>query len=181
MERPTKDKFEFDRFAWIRELAKIEQQMEESGVVDAHFAQDFERRLSLETHQLIQKIREEITEYATLFNEYKNSPVGRLKIYGIANTYVDFMLFRNGYKMVFSAKSPGVISIRFNFLAPSGNLVALPSGGIQATNGPAMEEILLEAKPGAFEAIHWFTQDQKVEKSEVAKYHFTLFVRESSR
>ena len=38
------------------------------------------------------------------------------EIYGIANTHADFMLFRNGFKLIFSLKEPGAVSVRFHYV-----------------------------------------------------------------
>src|SRR5690348_10330670 len=107
---------EMEKIAWIKELVNAEQQMEESGMVDMTYGYDAQRMLAHETLQFLLALKTEFVDSSSTFNELKPSPLGRIKIYGIAKTHADFMLFRNGYKMIFALKSPGEIVIRFNFI-----------------------------------------------------------------
>lgn len=172
-----------NRMNWIKDLVKAEEQMEESGVVDMSIGVDNERALAAETINFIQNLKNEMIEASNTFNELKSSPLGRIKIYGIAKTQADFMLFRNGYKMIFSIKQPGVLSIRFNFLGPnqymSPSPAMLPSANISAT--PLMEENLIIAKRGPFHDMQWTFQNQEIQLAAMIKYHFSLFIKESSK
>lgn len=169
-----------DRIGWIRELVKAEEQMEESGVVDmgTGFA-DTERTLVQESLNFLQQLKSEFIESATAFNELKASPLGRIKIYGIAKTHADFMLFRNGFKMIFSLKEPGQVSIRFNFIGPNYIPSQIPS--VANTAAPMMEEHVLEAKFGPFNDMSWTFQGQPVKMQAVVKHHLTLFIKESAK
>ena len=93
-----------EKISWIKELVKAEQQMEESGLVDMSFGFDTDRILVNETVQFLLALKTEFVDSSTSFNELKPSALGRIKIYGIAKTHADFMLFRNGFKMIFSLK-----------------------------------------------------------------------------
>ena len=53
-------------------------------------------------------------EAAAAFNQLKGSTLGQMRIYGISKTKADFMLFRNGYKLIFSMKQPGVITVSYS-------------------------------------------------------------------
>lgn len=165
---------------WIKDLVKAEQQLEESGIIDVHFSQDQERTLSHSTIDCLNLMKTQIIEACTIFNEMKSSPIGRIKIYNVANTASDFMLFRNGYKMVFSAKQAGIISIRFNFISTSTGSSAIPS--VTQTNIPQMiEENILEAKIGAFNEVQWTHQKQSIKLDTVVRFHFSMFARESTK
>jgi hypothetical protein len=168
-----------DRIGWIRELVKAEEQMEESGIVDMGTGIDTERTLVQETLNYLQTLKTEFIESATAFNELKASPLGRIKIYGIAKTHADFMLFRNGFKMIFSMKAPGQISIRFNFIGPNYIPSQIPS--VHNTAAPMMEEHLLEAKFGPFQELQWTFENQPVRTQAVVKHHLTLFIKESAK
>lgn len=174
------DRFQ-DRIGWIRELVKAEEQMEESGLVDMGTAGavDTERILVQESLTYLQQLKSEFIESATAFNELKASPLGRIKIYGIAKTHADFMLFRNGFKMIFSLKAPGQISIRFNFIGPNYIPSQIPS--VANTAAPMMEEHVLEAKFGPFNDLQWTFQGQPVKTQAVVKHHLTLFIKESAK
>ncbi len=168
-----------DRIGWIRELVRAEEQMEESGIVDMGTGQDTERALVQETLSYLQAMKSEFIESATAFNELKASPLGRIKIYGIAKTHADFMLFRNGFKMIFSLKAAGQISIRFNFIGPNYIPSQIPS--VHNTSAPMMEEHVLEAKFGPFMDLQWTFQNQPVHMAAVVKHHLTLFIKESAK
>ena len=116
-----------DRIGWIRDLVRSEEQMEESGLVDMGTGLGDSQNLTMDSHQYLQALKTEFIEAASAFNELKNSPLGRVKIYGIAKTFADFMLFRNGFKMIFTLKEPGIVSIKFNFIGPNYNPGQTPS------------------------------------------------------
>jgi hypothetical protein len=168
-----------DRLSWIRDLVRAEEAMEDVGVVEIGNKADTERLLIQETLQYLQTLKNDFVDASSAFNEMKSSPLGRIKIYGIAKTHADFMLFRNGFKMIFSLKAPGQISIRFNFIGPNYIPAQIPSSQQSAT--PMMEEHVLEAKVGAFDEIQWTFQKQPIKSSYVVRYHLSLFIRESAK
>lgn len=172
---------------WIKELVRSEEHLEESGVVDLSLGLDSERVLAQEASSLLTKLKEEFIEASNAFNELKASPLGRIKIYGIAKTQADFMLFRNGFKMIFYYKAAGVIGIRHHFLGTTYNppnlsqmsAPAAPSSGAGAI--AAVEEVLIEARRGPFHDLIWCFQGEAVRLEALVRYHFTLFVKESSK
>jgi hypothetical protein len=136
-----------DKLGWIKELVRAEQQMEEKGVIDFDYGFDPAHLLATQSLSFIKLVKESFVEAASSFNQLKGSAVGRVKIYGISNTDADFMLFRNGLKLIFSLKEPGVIGIRYQFVgAPSLGVAANPD----AAGATAGEEEFLLAKWGAF-------------------------------
>jgi hypothetical protein len=169
-----------ERLSWIRELVKAEEQMEDTGMVDMSTGLDPRKRLQQETLKMLQELKNQFIDSATAFNELKTSALGRIKIYGIAKTVSDFMLFRNGYKMIFSLKEPGLISIRFNFIGPQYIPSQIPTASSSATQA-MMEEILLEAKMGAFGELQWTYQGHLVKTENIVKYNMTMFVKESTK
>lgn len=174
-----------DRFSWIRDLVQIEERMDETGVVDMSMGYDNERMLALESLRFLELLKESMIDATNTFNEMKNLPLGRIKVYGIAKTQADFMLFRNGFKMIFTMKQPGVIGVRFNFLGPNQYMSAIPqspntsAGGTGATS--LMEENLLIAKKGAFQELIWTFNDQVINVNAMIRYHLSLFIRESAK
>jgi hypothetical protein len=168
-----------DRIGWIRELVSAEEQMEESGIVDMGTGTNIEKTLVQETLSYLQLLKTEFIEAATAFNELKASPLGRIKIYGIAKTHADFMLFRNGFKMIFSLRAPGQVSIRFNFIGPNYMPSQIPS--VTNTAAPMMDEHVIEAKIGPFSDLTWNFDGQPVKLQNVVKHHLTLFIKESAK
>lgn len=167
---------------WVKDLVRAEEKMEETGVVDLSIGFDNERTLAKESLELLQVLKNEFIEASATFNEMKTSPLGRIKIYGIAKTQCDFMLFRNGFKMIFSLQQPGEVSIRFNFLGPGLNIpteAAIPGSAARAQT--LMEEHKLIAKKGPFGELVWTFNQQEIRIDSVVRFHMTLFIRESSK
>jgi len=172
-----------EKISWIKELVKAEQQMEESGMVDMSFGFDPERVLVTETVQFLLALKTEFVDASTSFNELKPSALGRIKIYGIAKTHADFMLFRNGFKMIFSLKAPGQISVRFNFIGT--NYIPTPGAGAPehtpAANANVMDEHIVEARWGAFEELTWTYKGQPVKLEFMVRHYLTQFIKESAK
>lgn len=169
-----------EKISWIKELVKAEQQMEESGMVDMTFGFDTEKILLQESIQFLLALKTEFVDSSSSFNELKSSPVGRIKIYGIAKTHADFMLFRNGFKMIFSLKAPGKISVKFNFIGT--NYIPTPGQTESAQNATnVMDEHMIEAKWGAFGEIVWSYQNLPIKLEYMVRHYMTLFIKESSK
>lgn len=169
-----------DRISWIRDLVKSEEQMEESGMIDMAVGAESPQGMMVETLSYLHQLKNAFIETAQTFNELKGSALGRVKIYGIAKTQGDFMLFRNGFKMIFSLKQPGVISVRFNFIGPA-NYIPTQIPTNLASTAPLMNEIMIEATPAAFGELVWTYQGQSVKLENVVKYHMSLFIKESAK
>lgn len=166
-----------EKIDWIKDLVKAEQQMEESGLIDMSYGFDKERLLAQETLQYLLLLKTEFVDSTSAFNELKTSPLGRVKVYGIAKTHADFMLFRNGFKMIFSLKAPGQISIRFNFMGTN----FIPGATEAMGGGRLVDEKLLEAKWGAFDELIWTYQGAPYKTESLVRSCTTHFLRESSK
>ena len=169
-----------EKISWIKELVKAEQQMEESGMVDMTFGFDSDRIIVEESIQFLLALKTEFVDSSVSFNELKPSALGRIKIYGIAKTHADFMLFRNGFKMIFALKAPGQVSVRFNFIGSN----FIPTPGIPESTQAAtnvMDEHIIEAKWGAFGEIIWTYQGLPLKMEYMVRHYLTLFIKESSK
>jgi hypothetical protein len=168
-----------DRVSWIKELVKAEHQMEESGMVDINYNIDRERLLTHATLQFLLTLKNEFIDASSAFNELKTTPIGRIKIYGVAKTHGDFMLFRNGFKMIFSLKAPGQITVRFNFLGTQ--FLNTPAAVEASQAKDLMGEHLLEAGWGVFDEIRWTFKGQPFHQESMVRHYMTLFTKESAR
>jgi hypothetical protein len=170
-----------EKILWIQELVEAENLVENEGLIESPEDMTPEQILLHESVQFIIKLKNEFQDVMTAFNELKGDGPGLVKMYGIAKTHSDFMLFRHGYKLVVSLKSAGVISIRVNFIpstyVPSSTSIA-PQNHRESLVG---EECLIEARYGAFGEIHWTHNDIPVKVEYIVKYFFTLFSKESTR
>ncbi|MBC7741098.1 MAG: hypothetical protein H7061_02795 [Bdellovibrionaceae bacterium] len=163
--------------AWVRELVSADEQLEKSVMIDMNLGLDTQRILVNESIALLLNLKTDFAETAATFNELKPSALGRIKVYGIAKTHADFMLFRNGYKMIFSIKNAGLISMRFHYV---GNM-AIPQPTQKESVTIVMDEELLEAKWGAFEEVLWTYKGLNFKTEYLVRHYMTLFIKESAR
>lgn len=159
---------------WVKDLVESERRMEETGIIDLAAIPDENRDLTQRTYEFLKMLKDGFVEYSTAFNNMKNSTIGSVKIYGISNTSADFMLFRNGYKLLFSASGPGRVTMAFQTSAPQ----FMPSAG-QTTNASAEET--LEAAYGPFGDLSWTYRGTQVNPESMVRYYLTRFIRESAK
>lgn len=165
-----------DKISWIKDLVLAEQQMEDSGVVDMSAGFDPERELLDASYEFLLDMKTSFVEASSTFNQYKGSSLGTIKIYGIAKTKADFMLFRNGYKLVFSLKQPGLITVSFGSSMPQ----FVP--GTSATEAPTPGLVdHLEARWGAYGELMWTSNNLPIRLDFLVRYYMTRFVKESSK
>jgi hypothetical protein len=171
-----------DRLGWIKELVRAEHRMEESGVIEFGAAFDPAQILLNESVAFMNELKVAFVDAASAFNQLKGSSLGRVKIYGIANTHADFMLFRNGFKLIFSLKEPGAVSVRFHYVGAGFQQPGAPlTPGAGATAGVAGEEDMMMARWGAFGDLNWTYQEQLIKNDYLVRYYLTRFVRESAK
>lgn len=153
-----------EKYAWLNEIIRAEEIMDETGIVDFDNTFNPERLLVSEALNFMQEIKQGLQDAVDFFNEMKPTPVGKIKIYDIAKTHADFMLFRNGYKLIFSLTRPGVISIRLHYM-----------------NSPHSETESVEIKWGAFNDFIWMHKGNPVKKENLIRHYLAKFIRESIR
>lgn len=163
-----------EKLNWIKELVLAEQQMEEAGLVDMEAGFDPARQLEEATVDFINDLKAAFVEAASAFNSLKGSTLGHLRIYGISKTKADFMLFRNGYKLIFSMRQPGLISVAYS------------SAGAHYVPGTAKEEAPqptdhLRATWGAFGQLQWTYNDHPINVDYLVRYYMSRFVKDSAR
>ena len=168
-----------DKLAWIKDLVRAEQKMEESGVVDFGVGFDAQQLLFSESIAFLEGLKSAFIESASSFNQLKASAVGRVKIYGISNTQADFMLFRNGFKLIFALREPGVVAIRFHYVGSG--FVGMPAANDTGGKAPQENEDLIFARWGAFGDLAWTYQDQPVKVDYLVRYYMSRFIRESAK
>ena len=156
---------------WIKDLVHTEQEMEESGMVSLSPQSESDKIMEEETHDFLQDVKTAFVAAATSFNGLKSSSLGTVKVYGIAKTKSDFMLFRNGYKLIFSVKQPGQINVCFQN--------ATDVFKFNEQKATPMDETILSAQWGAFGDLNWFYQGYEVRLDSLVRYYLSQFVRES--
>ena len=158
---------------WIKELVVAERQMEDAGIVDMEAGFDPGRQLGEATVDFINDLKACFVEAASAFNQLKGSTLGHLRIYGISKTQADFMLFRNGYKLIFSMRQPGQISVTWS----NAGTHYVP-GATKEEAGPSDE---LAAEWGAFGQLNWTYNGHGINIDYLVRYYMSRFVKDSAR
>ena len=152
---------------WIKNLVHQEDRMEKSGQVfsspsEAHSPEELEEH----SIEFLRQMRTAFTQSISFFNQLKGYN-GSIRIYGIANKKGDFMLFRNGYKLIFTMKEAGLIAVHF-----AHSETFLPEK-------PAADYIKGVWKP--YGELEWTSRGQSIRIDFLIRYYMTLFVKQSIR
>jgi hypothetical protein len=170
-DEPTED------VSWLMDLARAEEDIDKTGMINYDAASSPEKVLKDATISYLTYLRNYSTKLAGVFNSNKSLASSGIKVYGIANTEADFMVFRNSLKLIFSAQRPGVIQISFN--AHTGAFFTSPT----ITPSGTAEQIgdVIHAQLGPFNEAIWTYQGRKVNTQEMVRYFLTRFIQNSSR
>lgn len=163
-----------EKLSWIKELVLAEQQMEEAGVVDMEAGFDPSRQVEEATIEFIHDLKAGFVEAASAFNQLKGSTLGHIRIYGISKTKADFMLFRNGYKLIFSMRQPGLITVSYS----SAGAHYVP-GQSKPEEAPPTD--MLRASWGAFGQLIWTYNEHEINIDYLIRYYMSRFVKDSAR
>lgn len=163
-----------EKLSWIKELVLAEQQMEEAGVVDMEAGFDPAKQLEEATLDFVNDLKACFVEAASAFNQLKGSTLGHVRIYGISKTKADFMLFRNGYKLIFSLRQAGAILISHS--SAGSHFVPGTAAETQAFSGDQ-----LRATWGAFGQLAWTYNDHPINIDYLVRYYMSRFVKDSAR
>jgi hypothetical protein len=163
-----------EKLNWNKELVLAEQQMEEAGVVDMEAGFDPKRQLEEPTLEFVNDLKAAFVEAAAAFNQLKGSTLGHVRIYGISKTKADFMLFRNGYKLIFSLRQAGLISVSHS----SAGAHYVPGSSTDVASSPSDQ---LRATWGAFGQLVWTYNDHPINIDYLVRYYMSRFVKDSAR
>jgi hypothetical protein len=166
---------------WIHDLARAEVHPDAERLLQLGRSFDPHQLVEESTIDFLSELREHFAESIKVFNGYaeNGAKFQELKLYSIAQTAADFMVFRNQVKLVVSNAAHGVIQIGFaqhqrGTLAVDGQVQTVaPSPVDPVSNGN--QELL--AQVGPFRDIFWTFQGEKVTAEQVAKFYFAEFVR----
>jgi hypothetical protein len=164
-----------EKLSWIKELVLAEQQMEDAGVVDMEAGFDPNRQIEDATYEFITDLKAAFVEAASAFNQMKGSTLGQIRIYGISKTKADFMLFRNGFKLIFSMRQPGTITVSYSTAVAQ----YVPGQPLNADESKGSD--LLRATWGAFGQLIWTYNDHSINVDYLVRYYMSRFVKDSAR
>ena len=103
-------------FSWIHGLAKAEQNPEADRLLQAASGGlDPQQRIEEAAVDFLTRLREQFTEYCRIFNGYSEAGARfqEIKVYSVAQTAADFMIYRNQIKLVAANVAHGVIQLSF--------------------------------------------------------------------
>jgi hypothetical protein len=164
---------------WLHDLAKGELHPEADSIMNQAKAFDPRQLVEESTIEFLMELRECFHDFAQILNGYseQGTRFAEVKIYSVAQTHADFMVFRNSMKLSVQNTAHGVIQLAFAQHARS--TIAVNGQAIDAVAPHALagQSSELIAEIGPFRDIWWTYQGQKVSASQVAKFYFSEFVR----
>ncbi len=164
---------------WVHELAKSELNPEAANVFNAEDRFDPKQIIEESTIEMLEELRDLFTIYAKVFNGFSesNNRFNEVRIYGVANTAADFMLFRNNLKLVFSNTAHGIVSA--TFFEHNRGTVAVDGAPVDKTNivPGARDNQDIIAQVGPFLDVRWTFQGETVNPEQLVKYYFVEFVK----
>ncbi len=166
---------------WLHELARAEVHPEAERLLELGSSYDPQQLVEESAVEFLSEVRQVFSEFARVFNAYSEagSKFQEVKIYGVAQSASDFMLYRNQLKLIVSNPSQGLIQISFSqhqrgVLAVDGQNHG-NDDAVRLSSASSAQEIL--AQIGPFRDVYWTYQGEKVEPAQLAKFHFVEFIR----
>ncbi len=162
---------------WIENLALEEINMEQSGVVNFSDHLNPSYHLEESSIELMNKLRDLVEIYSHKFNEYRGNTNSEIKIFKIANTVNDFMVFRNSLRLIFARRSDDLINI--GFLANGKDIFSARTDSSEQHGTSSLHEI--RAHIGAFNKITWKYNNEEIDLDSLVKHYITEFIKLSAR
>jgi hypothetical protein len=169
---------------WIHELARGEIHPDADRLLQLGKSFDPQQLVEENTIDFLTELRELFNEYARVFNAYSEggSKFQEIKVYSLAQTAADFMIFRNQVKLVVANTAHGVIQLSFSqhvrgTLAVDGQIQAMTGASALGASDVDGKSLELLAQVGPFRDVSWSFQGEKVTPEQIAKFYFAEFAR----
>jgi hypothetical protein len=166
---------------WIHELARAEIHPDAERLLQLNRGFDPQQLVEESTIDFLTELREHFNEFARVFNAFSesNAKFQEIKVYTIAQTAADFMIFRNQIKLVITNSAHGVIQVAFaqhvrGTLSVDGQNSSPAQGGVSQAIAQSQD---LMAQVGPFREACWTFQGEKVNPEQVARFYFGEFAR----
>ncbi len=166
-------------FGWIHELAKGEIHPEADRLLQLGKSFDPNQLIEESTIEFLSELREHFSEYSKIFNGYSDSGTRfqDIKIYSVAQTVADFMVYRNQVKLLVSSSAMGLIHIGYAKHSTGRMSLNGQSGTEEQGRAEMSQPQELMAQVGPFRNVYWSFQGEKVSPEQVAKFYFSEFIR----
>jgi hypothetical protein len=167
---------------WIHDLVRAEMHPDAERLLQLGRSFDPQQMVEESTIEFLSELKERFNEYAKLFNAQSDAGArfSEVKVYAVAQTAADFMVYRNQVKLVVSNATHGVIQLSFahhvrGTVAVDG-LVQNPSSVVPPGQVPHQSQELV-AQVGPFRDVYWTFQGEKVQPEQVARFYFAEFIK----
>ncbi|MCM0605189.1 MAG: hypothetical protein KA715_03800 [Xanthomonadaceae bacterium] len=165
---------------WIHELVRSEVHPEAEKLLGLTSSFDPASLIEENTIQFLSQLQEEFQSYSKLFNGYSENGIKfqDIKIYSLAGSPADFMMFRSQVKLVVSNSTAGVISLSFSrHIRSTMNVNGQGSQDHSVSNVSMNKGQELRAQIGPFHEVFWTYEGERVTAAQVTKFFFIEFVR----
>jgi hypothetical protein len=172
---PSKERLHRLNSQWIEELALEELNMNEDGIVNIHEHLDAQNFLEESGIEFVNILRDYFDVFVEKFNAFRGEETTQhIKVFKISNTVNDFMLFRNGMRLVINRKNLDVITI--GFLSSNGMMYGART--MEQMDQTTPHEI--RAHVGHFNNITWRYAGEIVEIEPLVRHYLSEFIRTSA-
>lgn len=156
---------------WIHELARAEVHPDAERILNLASNQDPQQLVEESSIEFLGELRQHFVDFGRVFNGFseEGKKFAPVKVYSIAQTAADFMVFRNQVKLIVSNSAHGVL--QFTFAKHNTNSIFKKSDDEK----PSSRELV--AQMGPFRDVHWTFEGEKVSAAQVAKFYFAEFIR----
>lgn len=172
----TKD-FSPNQTGWIHDLARAEVHPEAERLLGLGGSLNPHQLVEESTVGFLMELKDHFNESSRIFNSYSEAGARfqEAKLYSVANTAADFMVYRNQIKLVVTNAAHGIITLAFAQHARSP--FGFDGQNPDAANQPPLPSQELIAQVGPFRNVKWTFQGEEVTPSQVAKFYFAEFIR----
>lgn len=167
---------------WIHDLVRTEMHPDAERLLQLGRSFDPQQLTEESTIGFLAELKERFVEFAKIFNAQSDAGTrfAEVKVYAVAQTAADFMVYRNQVKLVVSNSAHGVIQVSFahhvrGTVAIDG-LVQNPNSVVPPGQVPQQAQELV-AQVGPFRDVYWSFQGEKVQPEQVARFYFAEFIR----
>jgi len=154
---------------WIHEIARAEASPEAEALYNLTAGAGPQQAIEESTVDFLTDLRAYCQEYIRVFNSLSEGgkKFAEIKIFNLTQGAADFMLYRNGIKIIMANTTHGAIQISYDRHQTGSNSAM--------STMPDAEEIL--AHVGAFGKVYWMYRSEKVESEQVGRHFFGEFTR----
>lgn len=154
---------------WAAQLAFHERRLEKEGTADYGIPFRRQELLVDKTKEFARVLQHNFRKHVEHFNQARKSAAHAIHIYKISRSDEDFLMYRNGVKLIVSAQRAGRITLSFNqFIAP-----------MSQTDKHAHVE--LEAVWGPFDQLLWTYKGERVQMMDIVRYFVSEIAFQSFR